>query len=88
MLLTEFDEKAYEEVIREESFEEGRAEGIAEGIAKGKTEGIIETREEDIKIFISDKREDGKSDEEIKTKVKKYYGLEDSEIEKYFKALV
>ena len=68
MLLTEFDEKAYEEVIREESFEAGKAEGRAEAI----------------KIFISDKREDGKSDEEIKARVKKYYGLEDSEIEKFF----
>ncbi len=80
MLLTEFDEKAYEEAIREESFEAGKAEGRAQG----KAEGVTETRAEDIRIFISDKREDGKSDEEIKTRVKKYYGLEDSEVEKFF----
>ena len=68
MILTEFDAKAYEEDIREEAFNEGRAE----------------TRAEDIKIFISDKREDGISDEKIKERVKKYYGLDESEMGKFF----
>jgi len=31
MLLTEFDQKAYEEFIKDESFEEGRENGLAEG---------------------------------------------------------
>ena len=72
MILTEFDAKAYEEDIREEAFNEGRAEGSTA------------TRTEDIKIFISDKREDGISDERIKERVKKYYGLDDSELGKFF----
>ena len=71
MILTEFDAKAYEEDIREEAFNEGRAEGSTE------------TRTEDIKIFISDKREDGKSDDEIRERLKKYYGLADSELGKF-----
>ena len=80
MILTEFDAKAYEEDIREEAFNEGRVEGRAEGRAEGKAE----TRTEDIKIFISDKREDGISDEKIKERVKKYYGLDESELGKFF----
>ena len=31
-MLTEFDEKLYEEGLREEAFEEGRKEGIKEGV--------------------------------------------------------
>ena len=80
MLLTEFDEKAYEETIREESYEEGRIEGRAEGKAEGKAEA----RAEDIRIFISDKREDGRSDEEIRARIKKYYGLDDKELDRFF----
>ena len=37
-----------------------------------------------LKIFISDKREDGKSDDEIRERLKKYYGLDDSELGKFF----
>ena len=84
MLLTEFDEKAYEETIREESYEEGKIEGKAEGRAEGKAEGKAEAKAEDIRIFISDKREDGRSDEEIRARIKKYYGLDDKELDQFF----
>ena len=44
MCLTEFDEKKYEDVLREE----GREEGLAEGIAKGrKTEVFVSVQEGD-----------------------------------------
>ncbi len=51
---------------------------------KAEAEGRAEGRVEDIKIFISDKREDGKSDDEIRERLKKYYGLDDSELGKFF----
>ena len=38
MCLTEFDEKKYEDVLREEGREEGLAEGIEKGLAKGRSE--------------------------------------------------
>ena len=41
MCLTEFDEKKYEDVLREEGREEGLAEGLEKGLAKGrKNRGI------------------------------------------------
>ena len=43
----------------------------AEGVKKG------------IDIFITDKREDGITEEKIREKLKKYYGLEDAEIDTY-----
>ncbi len=73
MILTEFDAKAYEEDIREEAFNEGRAEGSTE------------TRTEDIKIFISDKREDNIPDDRIKEKLMKHYNLTVKEAEGYLK---
>ena len=59
-------------------------EGRAEGKAEGKTEGRAETRTEDIVIFITDKREDGISDEVIKQKLVKYYNLNAEELAVYF----
>ena len=48
MCLTEFDEKKYEDVLREEGREEGLAEGIAKGLAKGrKTEVFVSVQEGD-----------------------------------------
>ena len=48
MCLTEFDEKKYEDVLREEGREEGLAEGIAKGLAKGrKTEVFVSVQERD-----------------------------------------
>ena len=38
MCLTEFDEKKYEDVLREEGREEGLAAGIEKGLAKGRYE--------------------------------------------------
>ena len=75
MILTEFDAKAYEEDIREEAFNEGRAEGSTE------------TRTEDIKIFISDKREDNIPDDRIKEKLMKHYNLTVKEAEGYLKGI-
>ena len=46
-------------------------------------EGREECRKEDIDIFITDKREDGVPEEKIREKLKKYYGLEDAEIDVY-----
>ena len=42
MILTEFDQDAYEEMLKEESRAEGKAEGILEGISRGKADGILE----------------------------------------------
>lgn len=39
MLLTEFNQKEYEDMLRKEYLEEGRAEGRAEGLAEGRAEG-------------------------------------------------
>ena len=39
MCLTEFDEKKYEDVLREEGREEGLAEGLEKGLAKGLVKG-------------------------------------------------
>ena len=48
MCLTEFDEKKYEDVFREEGREEGLAEGLAKGLAKGrKTEVFVSVQEGD-----------------------------------------
>ena len=41
MCLTEFDEKKYEDVLREEGREEGLAEGIAKGLAKGRKTAVF-----------------------------------------------
>lgn len=40
MLLTEFDEKLYKKVVREEGWEEGHAAGLAKGHAKGLSQGL------------------------------------------------
>ena len=48
MCLTEFDEKKYEDVLREEGREEGLAEGLEKGLAKGrKTEVFVSVQEGD-----------------------------------------
>lgn len=39
MLLTEFNQKEYKDMLRREYLEEGRAEGLAEGRAEGLAEG-------------------------------------------------
>ena len=41
MILTEFDQDAYEEMLRDEGRAEGHTQGKAEGKAEGKTEGMI-----------------------------------------------
>ncbi len=51
--------------------------------AEGETKGEKKGREEGIDIFIADKREDGIPEEKIREKLKKYYGLEDAEIDNY-----
>ena len=55
MCLTEFDEKKYEDVLREEGREEGLAEGLEKGLAKGlvkgrKTEVFVSVQEGDYGI--------------------------------------
>ena len=44
MLLTEFDQKEYEDMLRREYLEEGRIEGRMEGREAGLAEGRIEGR--------------------------------------------
>lgn len=39
MILTEFDQDAYEEMLKDE----GRTEGILEGTQKGKAEGVLQS---------------------------------------------
>ncbi|MCR4590861.1 MAG: hypothetical protein K5668_08580, partial [Lachnospiraceae bacterium] len=60
-------------------------EAEAEGRAEGRAEGSTETRTEDIKIFISDKREDNIPDDRIKEKLMKHYNLTVKEAEGYLK---
>ena len=52
MLLTEFDEKAYEEDIREEAFNEGRVEGREEG----REEERLNTERERLRAGAAEKR--------------------------------
>ena len=42
MIITEWNEDEYREVMKEEAREEGLAEGLAEGIAEGLAEGFAE----------------------------------------------
>ena len=52
MCLTEFDEKKYEDVLREEGQEEGLAEGLEKGLAKGrKTEVFVSVQEGDYGVL-------------------------------------
>lgn len=55
MCLTEFDEKKYEDVLREE----GREEGLAEGLAKGRSE------ERKTLLEIVQKLKEGKTPEQL-----------------------
>ena len=55
MCLTEFDEKKYEDVLREE----GREEGLAEGLKKGRFE------ERKILLEIVQKLKEGKTPEQL-----------------------
>ena len=41
MCLTEFDEKKYEDVLREEGRKEGLAEGLEKGLAKGRETEVL-----------------------------------------------
>ena len=51
MCLTEFDEKKYEDVLREEGREEGLEKGLAKGLVKGrKTEVFVSVQEGDYGI--------------------------------------
>ena len=43
MILTEFDQDAYEEMLKEESRAQGKAEGILEGTEKGEERGILQS---------------------------------------------
>ena len=52
MCLTEFDEKKYEDVLREEGREEGLAEGLEKGLAKGRSEGLEKGRSEERKTLL------------------------------------
>ena len=51
-----------------------------------KEEGIEEGLEKGILIFIADKREDGVSDDVIRTRLKKHYDLPDEKIDSYLSA--
>ena len=63
MCLTEFDEKKYEDVLREE----GREEGLAEGLKKGRSEGLEKGRFEERKILLEivQKLKEGKTPEQL-----------------------
>lgn len=73
MLLTEFDEKAYIEGVKKQSY----ADGVAEGEAHGKIEGEEKTTEKLLNL-IAKLKEDGRSEELIKVTDKK-------ELEKLYK---
>ena len=66
MLLTEFDEKAYIEGVKKQSY----ADGVAEGEVRGKIEGEEKTTEKLLNL-IAKLKEDGRSEELIKVTDKK-----------------
>mgnify|MGYP005947279463 CR=1 FL=1 len=74
MLLTEFDEKAYIEGVKKQSYADGVAEGEVrgkiEGEARGKIEGEEKTTEKLLNL-IAKLKEDGRSEELIKVTDKK-----------------
>jgi len=67
MCLTEFDEKKYEDVLREEGREEGLAEGLAKGLAKGRSEGLEKGRSDERKTLLEivQKLKEGKTPEQL-----------------------
>lgn len=70
MLLTEFDEKAYIEGVKKQSYADGVTEGEARGEARGKIEGEERTTEKLLNL-IAKLKEDGRSEELIKVADKK-----------------
>lgn len=54
MLLTEFNQKEYEDMLRKEYLEEGRAEGLAEGLAEGRAEGRAEGQNHTFCVLVRD----------------------------------
>lgn len=74
MLLTEFDEKAYIDGVKKQSYADGVAKGEVrgkiEGEARGKIEGEEKTTEKLLNL-IAKLKEDGRSEELIKVTDKK-----------------
>ncbi len=97
MLLTEFDEELFAKTMKEEGREEGRQEGRKEGREEGRQEGREEGRkeghkkgqkeglEEGIRIFILDNLEEGASEEKIRGKLRRCFGLPEEEAAQYYK---
>ena len=54
MCLTEFDEKKYEDVLREEGREEGLAEGLEKGLARGRSEGLARGRKTEVFVSVQE----------------------------------
>ena len=54
MCLTEFDEKKYEDVLREEGREEGMAEGLEKGLAKGLEKGLAKGRKTEVCVSVQE----------------------------------
>lgn len=71
------DKAAIEDYIKDEAREEGLAEGREQGREEGRAEGI--------RIMILDNLEEGKSKEQIISKLIKRFSLSSEEAEKYFK---
>ena len=70
-----------ENKARTEGREEGREEGRQEGHKKGQKEGL----EEGIRIFILDNLEEGVSEEKIRGKLRRCFGLSEEEAVRYYK---
>ena len=96
MLLEEFDQEKYLELmrrdIREDAFAEGhaegfangRAEGFANGHAEGHTAGLAEGLAEAINRFITNSLCDGSSKELIINHLQKYFNLDETQANLYY----
>ena len=60
MILTEFNEEEYIQMLKDESKAEGRAEGLAEGRAKGLAEGVEKGRAEGLEKGRAEGEKNGK----------------------------
>lgn len=83
LLLTDFDEKKYRKMIkeeaREEGFEKGREEGREEGRREGREEGIQNITELNRRLFQDQRLDDLKrslEDEKYQMQLMKEYGIE------------
>ena len=80
MLITEWNDDEYREVMREEGREEGLVEGREEGLVEGREEGLVEGREEGAENKSLEIARNMKADGEAVDRIAKYTGLSEDAI--------